>query len=959
MLVNVVPFGYSVIEIINQLACYDSIILTPDRYFYKLFPKHKVISYSDIAYTPQTLGFTSPLSGKLKYNILSTVELFLVLQRIINNINPKPQVSLLDLKRALIEFYNHNIDIMVLKNNSSESILSTIIEKIEEYCFLRNLIPEVKLLANLVDTLNDSKFLPEQPNKFIAILPIEYNPNIWQLLNWVASNHTLELFIQSDLIDELPKLKEPAMSNKLYYLYKFFEKVPQKGLKIYHWSPYESQIIKRQEHYTSLSSQEQMDNTNNCLSGTSYNSDSNTLRFLTPSSLSTKTNLNTFNKVQEILCSTKQQDIKIFQSTIAEALYATRQVTSYLQQNPQAKIGIVSNNILLLKIINNDLSQKLRKNQALYAQTPTIQYNLSSALAEIQAGNLFWLIILYAIHQDRTSFLAILKHPLCISQKYPEEVWEFEKYFFHSESSNHSISNYFDETLTSDNIVAVSRSLNAFLNSKVTSLQAWCKAHWGCYNELLRQELIQDLSISQIEPYNAIEKVLQRLIEAELAQDTVIEITKQDYASIIQELLHLREPYLQGNMSPAQIEIISPIEARFQRFDYLIVCGLNEGYFPLLSQDHNLISPETRKIHTYPSPLLCEVGYSEHDFYALLASSTEISLTYSSLEEPTRWLQLFNYFNQPSIYEFSNTVSVDALEKHPLTISSPYIPMAARPKRLTPSAITKLLYNPYCYYIEYVLGLRQTRRIAEASEDGSNFGFLVNQALCKINEILNQNEAHSLQEQKEQYISTLIAYCINAEDHHFMLKPYLQKIWRYLITDIGEWVWYYKNEQYKTYTECSGEMVCKITSDYHVVIKTIIDSIKITQTVKQKDTLIQDDQENDVLTASVIHYKTGTPPSKNEIENGLSPQLAIESIILKKGRLSINDIDIRKIDDVNLTYLQLNGRKNNEKTLKIDLVKSYNNLERLLHTFYNQEERYVATYKYKDKEKVYRHLARN
>jgi ATP-dependent helicase/nuclease subunit B len=174
-----------------------------------------------------------------------------------------------------------------------------------------------------------------------------------------------------------------------------------------------------------------------------------------------------------------------------------------------------------------------------------------------------------------------------------------------------------------------------------------------------------------------------------------------------------------------RVRIWGTLEARVQGVDLVVLAGLNEGVWP------ERPSPDpwmNRKMRFETGLLLPErrIGLSAHDFQQAIAAKTVV-LTRSvrdadSPTVPSRWINRLTNLMAGMSPEASKGLddmrergnawlqladSVDETDAiPPAPRPAPCPPVAARPKSLSVTRITRLVRDPYAIYAEKILGLR-------------------------------------------------------------------------------------------------------------------------------------------------------------------------------------------------------------------------------------------------------------
>lgn len=214
------------------------------------------------------------------------------------------------------------------------------------------------------------------------------------------------------------------------------------------------------------------------------------------------------------------------------------------------------------------------------------------------------------------------------------------------------------------------------------------------------------------------------------------QMSATDYASLFRATLargEVREPI----RPHPNIMIWGTLEARVQGADLVILGGLNEGVWPEMPTpdpwlnrqmriDAGLLVPERR------------VGLSAHDFQqAIAASQVVLSRSLRDAESetvPSRWInRLTNLLagmsdeGQQALIgirargkrwlDYANALETPDAGLPPAKRPSPRPPVAARPRSLSVTAISRLIRDPYAIYAANVLRLRKMdslRRLPDA-----------------------------------------------------------------------------------------------------------------------------------------------------------------------------------------------------------------------------------------------------
>ena len=178
------------------------------------------------------------------------------------------------------------------------------------------------------------------------------------------------------------------------------------------------------------------------------------------------------------------------------------------------------------------------------------------------------------------------------------------------------------------------------------------------------------------------------------------------------------------------------------RADVVVLAGLNEGCWPQMSGPDPWLNRAIAPLSAC-RPQERRIGQTAHDFVSLAASAPRVILTRSkkengSLTRPSRWISRLKALaagagqaeslrpEQPWLaWVAAHRVPAAAV---PASRPQPRPPLAARPRRLSVTAIETWFANPYAIYARHILGLEPLRRLDETS-DARDKGILYHAAL--------------------------------------------------------------------------------------------------------------------------------------------------------------------------------------------------------------------------------------
>jgi ATP-dependent helicase/nuclease subunit B len=310
----------------------------------------------------------------------------------------------------------------------------------------------------------------------------------------------------------------------------------------------------------------------------------------------------------------------------------------------------------------------------------------------------------------------------------------------------------------------------------------------------------------------------------------------------------------------ARVAIWGPLEARLQRRDLMILGGLNEGVWPTPPGDDPFLSRGMRAVLGLPS-LDQRIGLAAHDF-AQLANAPDVVLTRALRREgsPTlasRWLWRLQTLLQGAKLKLDPAADHVAWAQQLDQPTAPQQIVVPRPKppadkRLTRLSVTQvetLIRDPYALYARRLLGLDFLKPIGAPAEHAER-----GQAVHKAIELFEDGDNHAL-----------LADLLEDQLRQHGVLPERRVAERarlaHSITVLIEWFNARKALGGVIYREKKGVLG--------------VDGVELSG--------IADRIEIGPGHVAILDFKTGKPPSKNQVESGLSPQLPLEAAMLARG----------------------------------------------------------------------------
>lgn len=354
------------------------------------------------------------------------------------------------------------------------------------------------------------------------------------------------------------------------------------------------------------------------------------------------------------------------------------------------------------------------------------------------------------------------------------------------------------------------------------------------------------------------------------------DISPDDYPDILEKLMSGVMVRNTTKTHP-RIKILGPLEARLNHYDIIIIGGCNEGTWPQtpsvdpwmsrpMKHDFGLSQPEQ------------QIGVTALDFANLLGAQT-IYLTRSQMNDGAQtvksrwWMRLTTilqalHFDHTQIYDkyFSElSKKIDCPTKtssfHP-NPPAPCPPLNLRPKRLSASAIERLMRDPYSVFAKYILNLEPLDEL-DAIADQSDFGNLVHKVLEDFANTYPQEFPQNAREILLKLGKQAFSAANFSADKMAFWQPKFQQIVEWIITQESS----YRQQISHIYSEIWGNLFLEDPEFGRFEIYAKADRVDRTTDGKY----------------NIIDYKTGRARSAKEIRTGYAPQLPIEALIAKNG----------------------------------------------------------------------------
>ena len=396
----------------------------------------------------------------------------------------------------------------------------------------------------------------------------------------------------------------------------------------------------------------------------------------------------------------------------------------------------------------------------------------------------------------------------------------------------------------------------------------------------------------------------------------------------------------------AHLHIYGQLEARLTESDRVILGGLVEGVWPPAPRIDPWLSRPMRHELGLDLPER-RIGLSAHDFAQLLGTG-DVILTHSAkvggapavasrflhrleaVAGEERWKQARRAGDDYVRY----AAELDRPDRvEPVPQPAPRPPRAARPLKLSVTAIEDWLRDPYKIYARFILRLDTLDPVdmpLSAADRGSAIHDALGEFTQRFATALPAEPALALRRIGETYFAPL------------MERPEARALWwprfQRIAAWFADWELARRGNIHRIAAEIRGEIGIPLDDARTFILSARADRIE---------------QRHDGRFA-ILDYKTGQPPTGKQVRMGLSPQLTLEAAILREGGFK----DIKPDSSVaELVYVRLSGNnppgeqrslelkiRNNDTPQRPDEAADYARLEleKLIRKFDDEDQAYTS-----------------
>ena len=382
-----------------------------------------------------------------------------------------------------------------------------------------------------------------------------------------------------------------------------------------------------------------------------------------------------------------------------------------------------------------------------------------------------------------------------------------------------------------------------------------------------------------------------------------------------------------------RVAIWGLIEARGQSADLLVLGGLTEGTWPAQTDPGPWMGRHMRAEVGFP-PADAAVGEAAHDLVTLACAAPEVILSWPKRRDrapavPSRWIArleacLHGRGAPLAVHparDWALLLDQPAGAPTPARPPMPRPPVAARPRRLSVTAIETWLTDPYAIYARYILDLPELAAIEEEA-DHALFGTVVHDGLQGAYE-------------HDALDADGIAACLRGALDRADMREAVACWWRPRLERIASWV--AATEARRRAEGAPRALATEVRG------RIAIDGPAGPFTLTGRADRIELAPDG---TLTVLDYKTGTPPPKRDVEAGWAPQLPLEAAMAAQG--AFGEV-FRLAEPGELAHWKLSGTLTGGEALSVardkvaDVVAAaWSGLEQRVEKFDDQSTPYPA-----------------
>ena len=326
-----------------------------------------------------------------------------------------------------------------------------------------------------------------------------------------------------------------------------------------------------------------------------------------------------------------------------------------------------------------------------------------------------------------------------------------------------------------------------------------------------------------------------------------------------------------------RLAILGPLEARLQHADRVILGGLNEGTWPAEPPVDAWLSRPMRETFGLPAPER-RIGLAAHDFAQAFAVRQVLMTRAVKVDGtptvPSRWLQRLDTVLQAAgqstalddgrrwLAWYRGHELIDA--PRACAPPEPRPPLAARPRKLSVTAIERWMRDPYEIYARYILKLKALEPL-DADPGAAERGQFIHTALDAFVRECPGALPHDALDRLLAIGQVAFGSSLDRPAVWAFWWPRFERVARWFIAAETD----RRTALATIVTECRGELAIAAPGGVFT-LTAVADRIE-----RRHDGSL-----------TIVDYKTGRPPDWTEVSAGLSPQLPLEAVIARAGGFS-------------------------------------------------------------------------
>ena len=311
------------------------------------------------------------------------------------------------------------------------------------------------------------------------------------------------------------------------------------------------------------------------------------------------------------------------------------------------------------------------------------------------------------------------------------------------------------------------------------------------------------------------------------------------------------------------------LEARLQTASVMVLGGLVETVWPPIAEPGPWLSRPMRARVGLPAPEEA-VGQAAHDFVAACCAAPQVVLSCPVRRDgapavPARWLTRLDMFLAGRDQALSSHPAaawargMDLPDGDPVPVRppAPRPPAQLRPRRLSVTEIETWLRDPYAIHARHILRLGALDPLDQAT-DAADYGSLVHDGLHRF---LREHGANNPPDMASALRRAMRRALADAG-----LRPALQAWWAPRLDRIADWVAATETARRADRAPIVIESEAKGVMDLYRPGGRFRLTGRADRIEKYDDGSL-----------SILDYKTGSPPTQTEVDQGLAPQLLLEA----------------------------------------------------------------------------------